>query len=360
ICVRMDIEGENGGKQTMDIGAELLQRFQCLGTQDKDVLIREFQRFLPPNQLSSEGCAFFLDMNNWYFIVSFDSLYSCPRFAYPNACHCFVLIIAIRNLQQAICAYFDLDAPKDFGQNSLPSMTFVKDVTIGEGEEVPPNTRFIKTWRIQNSGVERWPIGCVLRFVAGDQMTTCERVIVDPLEPGHITDVSVEMISPSKAGIFQGQWRISTATGQYFGEVIWVIITVAEGGLLGLTQQMDSFHSLGSPVKSLNESMNPFASKSNQVPNFANYSAIRNEFNADKPGEHSFASVSLSTAGFRKKLQSTGLATDCEQSSAQVAQVPNSMSSMDTKTANNVNAVNGDPSDNHLPPTPPLSEDMML
>lgn len=30
--------------------------------------------------------------------------------------------------------------------------------------------------------------------------------------------------------------------------MIWVIISVAEGGLLGLTQAMDSFHSLGSPV----------------------------------------------------------------------------------------------------------------
>ena len=30
-------------------------------------------------------------------------------------------------------------------------------------------------------------------------------------------------------------------------EIIWVIITVAEGGLLGLTQQMSTFSSLGSP-----------------------------------------------------------------------------------------------------------------
>lgn len=31
-------------------------------------------------------------------------------------------------------------------------MSFVKDVTIGEGESVPPDTTFTKTWRIQNTG----------------------------------------------------------------------------------------------------------------------------------------------------------------------------------------------------------------
>ena len=31
-------------------------------------------------------------------------------------------------------------------------MTFIRDVTIGEGESVPPNTTFVKTWRIQNNG----------------------------------------------------------------------------------------------------------------------------------------------------------------------------------------------------------------
>lgn len=67
------------------------------------------------------------------------------------------------------------------------------------------------------------------------------------------------MCSPFKSGIYQGQWRMSTATGQFFGEVIWVIISVAEGGLLGLTQQMDSFHSLGSPIQGGHHFLSPSA-----------------------------------------------------------------------------------------------------
>lgn len=64
-------------------------------------------------------------------------------------------ILSFRNLQQAICSYFDLDAPRELGMEALPNMSFIKDVTIGEGEEVPPNTRFVKTWRIQNSGLSK-------------------------------------------------------------------------------------------------------------------------------------------------------------------------------------------------------------
>lgn len=43
----------------------LLLQFQCLGTSDREALIKDFQRLLAPMQLSVEGCTFFLEMNNW-------------------------------------------------------------------------------------------------------------------------------------------------------------------------------------------------------------------------------------------------------------------------------------------------------
>lgn len=55
----------------------------------------------------------------------------------------------IRNLQAAIGAYYDFESPNI----NTPSMSFVEDVTIGEGESVPPDTQFTKTWRIQNTGL---------------------------------------------------------------------------------------------------------------------------------------------------------------------------------------------------------------
>jgi len=37
------------------------------------------------------------------------------------------------------------------------------------------------------------------------------------LKPGEMTDVSVEMTSPFETGIHQGQWRMCTAAGLFFG-----------------------------------------------------------------------------------------------------------------------------------------------
>lgn len=113
-------------------------------------------------------------------------------------------------------------------------MILVKDVTIGEGEEIPPNTKFIKTWKIQNpgtvlhakgrvcckillSGPDQWPIGCSLRFLSGAQLTSVDRVLVEPLLPHQSGDISVEMYSPSQPGTYEGQWRMTTANGMFFG-----------------------------------------------------------------------------------------------------------------------------------------------
>lgn len=57
-------------------------------------------------------------------------------------------LCCLRNLQAAIGAYYDFESPNV----AAPCMSFVRDVTIGEGESVPPDTPFTKTWRIQNTG----------------------------------------------------------------------------------------------------------------------------------------------------------------------------------------------------------------
>lgn len=203
-----------------------MQKFSCMGTTDKDVLISEFQRLLG-FQLNPAGCAFFLDMTNW-------------------------------NLQAAIGAYYDFESPNII----TPSMSFVEDVTIGEGESVPPDTPFTKTWRIQNSGGESWPPGVSLKYIGGDQFGHVNTVMVKSLDPQEVTDVSVQMRSPTAPGMYQGQWRMCTATGLFYGDVIWVILSVEIGGLLGVTQQLSSFETEFNtqPQRSVQEDFNPFAS----------------------------------------------------------------------------------------------------
>ncbi|KXJ12439.1 uncharacterized protein C6orf106 homolog [Exaiptasia diaphana] len=206
-----------------DVDQDLMLKFSSLGTTDREVLISELQRVLD-YQLNQAGCAFFLDLANW-------------------------------NLQAAVCAYYDFNSPSDL----LPSMSFVSDVTIGEGESVPPSSAFVKTWRLQNNGINRWPSGVFLKFTSGDQLGPISAVQVEPLEPGTTTDVSINMIAPNMTGMFQGQWRMCTPTGSYFGDVIWVILCVDEGGLLAVTQQMSHLGQEFSPSRNPPSNLvNPF------------------------------------------------------------------------------------------------------
>ena len=66
-------------------------------------------------------------------------------------------------------------------------------------------------------GDETWPPGCCLKFVEGEQFTHQDRVAVKPLEPKEITDVGLDMASPSSTGMYMGQWRMCTAAGLEFG-----------------------------------------------------------------------------------------------------------------------------------------------
>lgn len=67
------------------------------------------------------------------------------------------------------------------------------------------------------SGSEAWPPGVCLRYVGGDQFGHVNMVLVRSLDTQEMTDVSVPMCSPNQPGMYQGQWRMCTATGLYFG-----------------------------------------------------------------------------------------------------------------------------------------------
>jgi hypothetical protein len=111
----------------MDIDMDLLNQFRTMNTNDKDHLIAEFKR-LSNLDVSSEVCCFYLDMAEW-------------------------------NLNTALWAFYEYEGqnPSGFTQRTsqmfeLPEMRFLCDITNGEGEAIQPNTSFIKSWRIMNTG----------------------------------------------------------------------------------------------------------------------------------------------------------------------------------------------------------------
>eukprot|EP00092_Neocalanus_flemingeri_P024741 GFUD01026830.1.p1 GENE.GFUD01026830.1~~GFUD01026830.1.p1 ORF type:complete len:223 (-),score=64.09 GFUD01026830.1:82-750(-) len=205
---------------------EVVSQLGSLQTNDQEELVNQMMRLVGAN-INFSSARFYLEMNQW-------------------------------NVQAAVCSYFDLET----GNSKLPGMVFLQDITIGEGDSIPPNTKFVKTWRVQNPGPDRWPPGCILRFSTGIQLAFQDRVLVEPLDPYTAADISVEMTSPANPGMYESKWRMSTATGNFFGEIIWVIISVEVAGTLAITQQFSKLDQLGSRSANLNQNSeyNPFRS----------------------------------------------------------------------------------------------------
>ncbi len=204
---------------------QLLQRFGCMQTVDHADLIEQMRRLIGED-FSESKASFYLEMSNW-------------------------------NVQTAVGYYYDLEAGSGavgggVGPNPndtpMPSMSFLRDVTVGEGESVPPSTDFVKTWAVRNSGKMAWPPGCVLKLASGQNLAAnaAASVSVHALAPETEMNLSLQMRSPDAPGIYESQWRMATPTGSYFGDPIWCILTVEPAGTMALTQQLNAFHVLDS------------------------------------------------------------------------------------------------------------------
>jgi uncharacterized protein YkwD len=109
---------------------------------------------------------------------------------------------------------------------------FFGDVTIPDGTSFDQNVPFIKTWRIRNEGTCSWGPDYSLIFYGGDQMSGPLSVPLPVVGPGEITNISVNLKSPTSGGAFTGSWEFQNSSGKRFGvnsggiDQIWVKIGV--------------------------------------------------------------------------------------------------------------------------------------
>jgi hypothetical protein len=96
---------------------------------------------------------------------------------------------------------------------------FITDVTVPDGKEFDPGTKFTKTWRLINDGSCTWKANYELYFVSGDRMSgpKSQQLTAIEVPPGASIDVSVELRAPEEAGTYQGNWGIKNANGLTFG-----------------------------------------------------------------------------------------------------------------------------------------------
>jgi hypothetical protein len=112
-------------------------------------------------------------------------------------------------------------------------LSYVNDVSIPDNTSMNAGQTFTKTWKVRNSGTCAWDAGFKFAFTGGDAMGGVTYTLPSSVPANTETDISVNMTAPNKTGPVRGNWRISTAAGQFFGDEVYVAIQV--GGAAGGT-----------------------------------------------------------------------------------------------------------------------------
>lgn len=113
---------------------------------------------------------------------------------------------------------------------SCYGLRFVSDVSIPDNTPMDPGETFTKTWKVLNAGTCAWDAGFKFALTGGDAMGSSTLTLPSAVAAGSQFDISVPMTAPSTAGTYRGNWRMSTATGQFFGDEVYVVIVVGGGG----------------------------------------------------------------------------------------------------------------------------------
>ncbi|XP_072230108.1 NBR1 autophagy cargo receptor a isoform X4 [Leuresthes tenuis] len=124
------------------------------------------------------------------------------------------------------------------------------DENLPDGTRLEPGTKFIKYWKMRNSGTISWTSETKLVFMWGNLGLASEErreVPVPLLLPGQVGVVSVAFVAPVMEGTYTSHWRLAHC-GCQFGPRVWCSIVVDPG---------DSRSAPGHQSKRLKEEVKP-------------------------------------------------------------------------------------------------------
>jgi hypothetical protein len=96
------------------------------------------------------------------------------------------------------------------------AMLLLGDVTVPPDTVFPAGAVFNKVWRVQNTGSCAWSAGYNLVFTGGN-LPSASVMAIPVAAPGQTVELSVPLVAPSQAGIYQGSWMLRSDTGDLFG-----------------------------------------------------------------------------------------------------------------------------------------------
>jgi hypothetical protein len=114
----------------------------------------------------------------------------------------------------------------DPGQEGADDARFVADITVPDDSRIPAGSRFVKTWRVANTGQRLWGAGYQLIFAKGHPLGDRRTLPLPLARPGEDVEISLVLQAPERPGTYFGDWRLHNAEGEPFGDTIFVRIIV--------------------------------------------------------------------------------------------------------------------------------------
>lgn len=112
-------------------------------------------------------------------------------------------------------------------QPVVSSATFVSDVTVPDGTRFGPSERFVKTWRVRNTGGTTWTTAFGLLHVSGEPFGAASIISIPrAVRPNEEVDLSISLVSPAAPGNYVGRWELSDPQNRLFGPLLTAKITV--------------------------------------------------------------------------------------------------------------------------------------
>jgi hypothetical protein len=122
-----------------------------------------------------------------------------------------------------------IDVPeKEQPTPELNELMYVADVTILDGTVVKPGQKFVKTWRVRNTGTATWGAGYTLAFFSDDKMKGPDAVALPPLKPSETADVSLMLTAPKTSGMARSTWKPRDPQGKFFEHYLFALIDVID------------------------------------------------------------------------------------------------------------------------------------
>ncbi|KAI5623246.1 next to BRCA1protein 1 protein [Silurus asotus] len=121
------------------------------------------------------------------------------------------------------------EGPKVSCSTLVPTMTALfLDENLPDGTCLEPGTKFIKYWKMRNTGNISWTSDTKLKFMWGNLALDSQEqkeVAVPFLKPDQVGMVSVAFVAPMLEGTYTSHWRLAHC-GVQFGPRVWCSIVV--------------------------------------------------------------------------------------------------------------------------------------